>query len=147
MSRFAAPVVFLLAGFLLAGLAACDSSGSGGDEDPPPPSEEDTTAPAAPTGLAGTSEEGAVALEWSAPSAEDLNGHRVYRSESSFSGTGAATLVSEGSLVSGETYGDESAENGTTYFYRVAAVDEAGNESSLSGMVEKTPFPNPPDKP
>ncbi|PSQ85584.1 MAG: cellulose 1,4-beta-cellobiosidase, partial [Bacteroidetes bacterium QS_3_64_15] len=117
--------------------SACDSGGG----------EEDTTPPSAPSALAGTSEDGAVALEWNAPSSGDLDGHRVYRSESSFSNAGAATLIGGDGLVSGATYTDDGAANGTTYFYRVTAVDEAGNEIDLSGAVEKTPFPDPPDDP
>jgi fibronectin type 3 domain-containing protein len=107
----------------------------------------DRTPPAAPSELSGTSEDGAVALEWNAPSASDLSGHRVYRSESSFSDPDAATRANDDGLVSGTSYTDDGAANGTTYYYRVAAVDDAGNESTLSGEAQKTPFPDPPDEP
>ena len=136
----------VLLAFLI-GTAGCDSGRDDDGGDPPPPPEEDTTPPAAPASLTGASEDGAIALQWSAPSDDDLAGHRVYRSGSSFSEAGAADLVSSDGLVGGSTYSDDSAENGVTYFYRVAAVDETGNESDLSGMVEKTAFPDPPDEP
>jgi len=128
--------------FLMAGLTACDSSG-----DDPSEEEEDTTAPGTPSGLEGTSGDGSVALEWSAPGASDLEGYNVYRSESSFSNPSGAQMLNGSDLVGEASYRDDEAGNGTTYFYRVSAVDESDNESDLSGMVEKTPFPDPPDDP
>ena len=140
MSRFSLlrfTATLSLVTLLFFGASACDSSGN----------DEDTTPPSAPSALAGASEDGTVALEWSAPSDGDLDGYRVYRSTSSISDAGAATRVSGEGLVSGESYSDDEASNGTTYYYRVAAVDEAGNESDLSGEIQKTPFPDPPNNP
>jgi fibronectin type 3 domain-containing protein len=143
MFRFCAtPATFFLMLLILAGLTACDSSGGG-----PPEEEEDTTAPGTPSGLEGTSGDGSVALEWSAPGASDLEGYNVYRSESSFSNPSGAQMLNESDLVGEASYRDDEAGNVTTYFYRVSAVDESDNESDLSGMVEKTPFPDPPDDP
>jgi TolB protein len=140
--RFASPshhAATLAAALLLFfSASACDSNGGG---------EEDTTPPSAPSALAGASEDGAVALEWSASSDDDLDGYRVYRSTSSFSHAGAARRVSGDGLVSGTSYTDGGAANGTTYFYRVSAVDESDNESGLSGEAQKTPFPDPLDEP
>jgi len=56
-------------------------------------------------------------------------------------------MLNESDLVGEASYRDDEAGNVTTYFYRVSAVDESDNESDLSGMVEKTPFPDPPDDP
>ena len=140
MSRFSLlrlTATLSLVTLLFFGASACDSSGN----------DEDTTPPSAPSALAGASEDGTVALEWSAPSDGDLDGYRVYRSTSSISDAGAATRASGDGLVSGESYSDDEASNGTTYYYRVAAVDEAGNESDLSGEIQKTPFPDPPNNP
>jgi fibronectin type 3 domain-containing protein len=135
MPRFATSTAFFLALLLLAGLAACDSSS------------EDTTPPAAPSELGGTSEAGAVALEWSAPSDAAIDGYNVYRSKNSFSSTGDAQRLNGSNTVSESDFRDDEVENGTTYYYRVAAVDETGNESDLSPGVEKTPFGEPPSRP
>jgi len=67
-----------------------------------------------------------------------------------YRGTNSGVNASGDPLASGlsETaYTDSSAENGTTYYYVVTAVDTAGNASDPSSEVEKTPFDDPPDRP
>jgi len=111
-----------------------DDGGGGGD----------TTAPAAPGGFSGESMDSAIDLTWGAVDADDLDGYNVYR------GTNSGVNASGDPLASGlsETaYTDSSAENGTTYYYVVTAVDTAGNASDPSSEVEKTPFDDPPDRP
>lgn len=122
----------LLLCFLSLILLRCDSGNS------------DTTPPEPPSGLSATSQDGAVLLEWNAVQAEDLAGYNVYRSTSSGVNTSGDPLESE---VSSAEYVDETAENGTTYYYGVTAIDKAENESGSSGEVEKTPFATPPDRP
>jgi len=39
-----------------------------------------------------------------------------------------------------ETYTHSSLTNGTTYYYRISAVDNAGNESSKSSDVSSSPY-------
>jgi TolB protein len=115
-----------------------DGDGGGGGEDGP----EDTTAPAAPSGLSGASQDGAVGLTWSAVGADDLDGYNVYRASSSIDDV-ADLSPQNGELLTETSFVDESAENGTTYHYAVTAVDTASNESGPSGAVEKTPFFSP----
>jgi fibronectin type 3 domain-containing protein len=134
-SCFHVPIVLGIAVSLLVGLAACDVFGG------------DTTPPDAPTGLVGTSQDGAVVLEWSAPGDSDVDGYNMYRAESHFSDTSSAQKLNGERLVGETAYRDDGAANGTTYHYRVTAVDEASNESDLSSSVEKTAFPDPPDEP
>ena len=55
--------------------------------------------------------------------------------------------VNGGQLVSGESYTDTEVENGTTYYYRITAVNNSDTESEASSELEITPFSNPPDHP
>jgi len=105
---------------------------------------EDTTPPDVPSGLSATSQDGAVALDWNSVPSDDLAGYTVYRSTTTGVDASGSSLESG---VSAAEYVDETAENGTTYYYVVTAVDEADNESGPSGEVEKTPFSGPPDRP
>jgi len=102
-------------------------------------------APASPSGLEATSQDGAIGLDWGASSGADT--YRVYRSTSS--GTGSSESPLETGISSAD-YVDDAAENGRKYYYVVTAVASDGAktaESDPSNEVEKTPFPNPPDRP
>ena len=96
---------------------------------------EDTTPPAAPTGLTATPGDGEVALDWSDNSESDLAGYNVYRSTSA----GGPYNKLNGSLLTTSQYTDSSANNGTTYFYVVKAVDTSGNLSNSSAEVSAIP--------
>ena len=122
-------------------LSACSGGGSNGGDD----GNGGPTAPAGPTGLSATSQDGAIALDWDAVSGADT--YRVYRSTSS--GVDASGSPLETGLGSAEHL-DDTAENGTKYYYVVTAVASEGNqsaESDPSNEVEKTPFSDPPDRP
>jgi hypothetical protein len=88
------------------------------------------SAPPTPTGLTATPGNASVMLSWNASSG--ATGYNVYRSTS----TGTETLLQSG--VTSTTFNDTGLTNGTTYFYKVSAVN-AGGESSLSGEVSATP--------
>ena len=144
----------VLTGLLAVGLtifaAGCGGAGvngdgdGDGDGDDDGGGDEDTTAPAAPGSFSGESMDSAIDLTWGAVDADDLDGYNVYRGTESGVGTSGDPL--EGGL-SETGYTDESAENGTTYYYVVTAVDTADNESDPSSEVERTPFDSPPDRP
>ena len=123
--------------------SACSGGGSnGGSGDKPGGGPE---APAAPSGLEATSGDSEISLDWNAVGEADR--YRVYRSTSSGSGASGSPLDTG---VSSAGYTDETAENGTKYFYVVTAmVSENGEsaESDPSNEVEKTPFSDPPDRP
>ncbi|AKJ04862.1 purple acid phosphatase-like protein [Archangium gephyra] len=94
--------------------------------------------PAAPTGVkvaaqVGASNGGYLDLSWSSNTEMDLVGYNVYRSTTS---GGPYTKVA-GTSVS--FLRDPGLSNGTPYYYVVAAVDVAGNESPRSGEVSGTP--------
>ena len=97
----------------------------------PPP---DSTPPAAPTGLSATAGDRTVALNWNNNAEPDLAGYRVYRrnQDGTWPTTPAATPSASDWLDAGRI-------NGTTYTYRVTAVDGAGNESQPSALASATP--------
>jgi hypothetical protein len=79
-----------------------------------------------------------IELTWSINTEPDLAGYNIYRSEE----PGVAGLKLNMELLSAPTFHDMSIVPGNTYFYRVGAVDKAGNESALSSAVEvKLPGP------
>ena len=97
------------------------------------------TVPGAPSLDSATAADGSVALSWSAPASNGgatITGYRVYRSTLS----GAETLLaSPGNVTS---YTDNAVVNGTTYYYKVSALNAVG-ESTLSGEQSATPATTP----
>jgi hypothetical protein len=97
----------------------------------------DTFAPGAPQGLVAAVLPGSTAgsqtvdLSWSINGEPDLAGYRVYRSEQE-SERGALLTPK---LLPTPAYRDETAVSGHSYWYRVTAVDEAGNESEAGAPV------------
>ncbi|WP_327430336.1 PA14 domain-containing protein [Streptomyces sp. NBC_01236] len=87
----------------------------------------DRTAPAAPTGLTANSGTSGLRTGWSA--VPDAASYRVYRAASA---SGSFTKVGSTDQVS---YLDTSAVEEVTYYYRVTALDAAGNESAQSAAV------------
>jgi len=138
-----------LAGLLVVGIsltgAGCSlfgggDDGGGADDGGDDDGGDDPTAPAARSGLTADAQEAAVGLSWS--SVSDADTYSVYRSTSPTSGASGSALDTG---ISQTNYTDESAETGTTYYYRVTAVGSDGNESDGSGEVQGTPFTNPSD--
>ena len=94
------------------------------------------TVPGAPTALAATSgTDTAVPLTWTAPSSNGGASITGYVVEWTPSG-GSATTVSTGSATA--NYTKTSLTNGTTYTFRVAAVNSAGT-GAYSSSVSGTP--------
>lgn len=130
-----APTLLALA-VILVGCGLFGGGSGGGD---------DLSSPSPPTELNATSQDGAVGLDWG--SSEGADTYRVYRSTSSGTSASGSPLETE---VGPTDYVDETAENGTTYYYVVTAVasDEGESaESDPSGEVGKTPFSKPPNRP
>ncbi len=103
------------------------------ESDPSDPAEitpEDKFAPAAPAGLHASSAPASIELSWDANTEPDLAGYRVYRSVDG----GAFEKVADLSQV--PAWSDQKVEPGKTYRYAVTAVDQVGNESARSAVVE-----------
>jgi hypothetical protein len=94
--------------------------------------------PATPLGLeavvvpATNAMPASVELTWAINTEADLAGYNVYRSE----GPDTPGLKLNSEPLSAPTFHDMSVLPGTSYFYRVGAVDRSGNESALSPAVE-----------
>lgn len=99
--------------------AGCDDDGPVGVRDLLPPSE--------PQAVKSVTGDGEVTLSWVRNTEPDLAGYRVYRGTTGYDGP-FNPLGTTTSLF----WVDDTVANGTTYFYAVAAFDQAGNESDLS---------------
>ncbi|MGO9230350.1 MAG: SBBP repeat-containing protein, partial [Bryobacteraceae bacterium] len=98
------------------------------------------SAPAAPTGLTAAAGSGSVALSWTAPSG--ATSYSVYRGTSA--GGESTTAIATG--ITATAYSDTGLTNGTTYYYKVAAVNSGGT-SALSAETSATPEPSAPSAP
>jgi hypothetical protein len=90
------------------------------------------SAPAAPTGLSATASNAQVKLSWTASS--DATSYNVYRGTAA--GAEVSTPVATG--VTTTTYTNTGLTNGTTYFYKVAAVNASGT-SAMSNEASAKP--------
>jgi endonuclease I len=106
-----------------------DSNCGGGDIIPP----------AAPTGLAAVAGNGRVDLDWNDNAEADLAGYDVFRATAS----GGPFTKLNAVLVGASLYADTTVVNGTTYYYRVTAVDMSSNASAPSATVSATPTAPP----
>ena len=105
-------------------------------------------APSAPQSLAATAGSGSVSLTWVTPASNGgaaITGYNVYRGTSA--GGESATPVATG--VTTTSFTDTGLVNGTTYYYRVAAVNSAGaspqsNEASATPMLVQATVPSAP---
>lgn len=112
------------------------------DEEGDPSGEAEGAPFASASGLEGTSGDSQVGLSWDAAAGADT--YNVYRS------TESGTVASGSPLTEGvgeTSFTDDTAENGTTYYYVVTSINPNDEESPASGEVEKTPFSDPPDRP
>jgi len=88
-----------------------------------------TSTLSAPTGVTATGGESQVVLDWTAVSG--ASSYTVYWGSS----TGISSSSTAISSVSTDNYTHTGLDNGTTYYYKVAAVDSAGTAGTLSSEV------------
>jgi fibronectin type 3 domain-containing protein len=122
----------------LIGFDLCSGRGSWADTAPPPPP---PTVPAAPA-LTATGGNGVVHLTWNAPAngGSTISNYKVYKGTTSGGETALTTL---GNVAS---FDDTAVSNGTTYYYKVSAVNGVG-EGPLSTEASATPVAPPPPPP
>ena len=91
------------------------------------------TVPGAPTGLTATPGNSQVTLSWAAPTSGGaaISGYLIYEGTSPRHETGKPV---NGSLVNGTSYTVTGLANGTTYYFRVTAVNTAGEGPSSAEM-------------
>ena len=89
----------------------------------------DSQAPAAPTSLSATSSSAANHLTWQVPADQDLDHYVVLRS------TDQQAWNTIHNNVPSTEYTDNTAEPGTTYYYRILAVDHSQNRSEPGNIV------------
>ncbi|MCJ7618194.1 MAG: DUF799 family lipoprotein [Desulfobacterales bacterium] len=98
----------------------------------------DTIPPDPPKNTDAAGRDSAIFLTWLDNKETDLSVYAVYRSEtplSNFKRIGQTEFTN---------FEDEHAENLKTYFYKIAAVDKAGNESRNTGPVKGIAIPTGP---
>jgi fibronectin type 3 domain-containing protein/lysophospholipase L1-like esterase len=97
----------------------------------------DTIPPTVPKGLKAVSAKGKVNLSWTGSTdtgGSGLAGYRVWRSTTGV--TGAFTAIG---TPGGASYTDSNVTGNTDYWYRVTALDAAGNQSQPSNVVSARP--------
>jgi hypothetical protein len=81
----------------------------------------DTTPPASPTVVRTTCYSNCIDVDWIPSASADVAGYKIERKTVS----GSWTLLNTTNLVTGTRYRDSTVSNGTTYLFRVIAVDDA----------------------
>jgi fibronectin type 3 domain-containing protein len=122
----------------LVGFDLCSGRGSWADSALPPPP---PTVPGPPA-VTATGGNGAVHLTWNAPAngGSTISNYKIYKGTASGGETMLTTLGNVTSLD------DTSVANGTTYYYKVSAVNGVG-EGPLSSEASATPVAPPPPPP
>lgn len=107
----------------------------------------DVEAPSAPSGLAVQEAAGVINLSWTKNQESDISKYRLYRSTSAISNSpkfNPATVqkisFAEKGYIdeTGTFFADSDIITGSTYYYRVSALDRNNNESNKSNQVAIT---------
>ncbi len=98
---------------------------------------EDTTPPLVPMGLTAVDQPEGVQLVWNLSPEEDVQAYKLYRSDSL---EGEYERINRQPIPFDQPqYTDSQVPRGKAWFYKVAAVDAAGNESPPCGAVTIIP--------
>lgn len=98
----------------------------------------DNTAPKAPGKLTASAEQTANVISWSASGSEDVAAYRLERAVGTDDDDAYTVLATR---TNTETFTDYNVQPDGEYYYRLYAIDHAGNLSAavLSGKVKRTP--------
>jgi len=95
----------------------------------------DATIPSAPTGLTANPGNQQVTLTWNQNTESDFAKYYIYGGTS----TSPTTKVDSTTSITDTTKTITSLTNGTTYYHRITALDNGGNESGYSNEVHVAP--------
>lgn len=90
----------------------------------------DTTPPAGPISISVIGGTDNIRIDWSASNSSDVVGYNVYRASSPYQKINQNLIP-----ASVTTYIDKDVEQGIKYYYKITAVDDAGNETDLALAV------------
>ncbi len=128
LNSFKKLLLFILISFVSLTIVSCSAKET----------ESNTTATlSAPSGLTAAGAASQVTLDWTAVSG--ASSYTVYWDNS----TGVSSSSTAITSVSTDNYTHSSLDNGTTYYYKVAAVDSAGTGTLSSEVNAATPLPAP----
>jgi hypothetical protein len=94
-----------------------------------------TNVPSTPQNLTATPDNQQITLTWSPNTESDLEKYNVYSTTDTTAGFSLLASVNKPDTI----YTHTGLTNGTTYYYKITAVDSAGNESGFSDVVSATP--------
>ena len=100
----------------------------------------DTFPPSAPSGMTIASVNGIVSLFWALNPEADVSGYHLYRAETEDAPASGWQRITPSPLSKG-SFRDDRVVIGRTYFYRLTAVDQVGNESLPSPVASETVQP------
>ncbi|WP_243688316.1 fibronectin type III domain-containing protein [Geotalea toluenoxydans] len=103
----------------------------------------DNTPPQTPLLLTAVATNSDVALTWRANTEPDLAGYLLYRNDQLANGNGLVVRNLKSFALTGTSYTDKGLPDGK-YLYALAAIDQAGNVSGLSGELPVTVEVRPP---
>lgn len=100
----------------------------------------DTTAPSIPTGVSAVGRQGAVLLDWTGNTEDDLKGYYIYQhTANQFSNS---TQIA---FVNADQFFRANLDDNDTFYFWITAIDFSGNESSPSSVASATTLPEPTD--
>ena len=108
---------------------------------------EPTEPPARPTGLSATASHDSVTLTWDDPGDDSITGYVILRRvrENNTGGDFSELVADTGTAAT--TYTDDTVAAGTTYTYRIKAINGAGTSERSRWFHIDTPAAPVPDKP
>ena len=81
--------------------------------------------PDAPTGLSGTATSSTVSLTWDDPDDDTITGYEISRK----TGSGSYSIIEADTGSDTQSYADTTVAAGTTYTYKIQAINDTGNSA------------------